>query len=141
MPPPHRREPQRSDGPIGRSSRHRSRAARRPLVPRAAAAALLALIAPVLGLIALGVRLSLGRPVLSRRTVGASEAAAEVLTFRTTGPGRSSKLGLLLRRWNLDELPVLMSAVRGEVPLFAPVDQGAADDGPDAESEPEDFAV
>lgn len=97
---------------------------------------LLAVLAPVLALIAIGVKLSSPGPVLYRqeRVTWNGEHFC-MLKFRTmptdtegiTGPvwarhgeGRTTPFGTLLRRWSLDELPQLLNVLRGEMSLVGP---------------------
>ena len=113
-------------------------------VDRAAAAALLLLALPLLAALALGVRLSVGAPILFRqRRVGRDGREFEMLKFRTmdaggeglaavpilpddTAPGgvegadRRTRFGSLLRRTSLDELPQLLNVLRGEMSLVGP---------------------
>jgi exopolysaccharide biosynthesis polyprenyl glycosylphosphotransferase len=97
---------------------------------------LLVLLAPLLGLIALGVRLSSPGPVLFRQQrVGRDGGVFDILKFRTmvqdaertTGPvfasaadPRRTGLGRLLRAFSLDELPQLYNVLRGDMSLVGP---------------------
>lgn len=124
---------------------HRSRYVRivKPCLDRAIAVTLLVLLAPVLGAVALAVRLALGAPVLYRQErVGLGGRRFEVLKFRTMLPDRRTRavpvtddrrrehkavhdprhtpLGRRLRRWSLDELPQLVNVVRGDMSLVGP---------------------
>lgn len=111
------------------------------------AAGLLLLCAPGLGAIALAILLDSGRPVLYRSTrLGEGERPFEMLKFRTMLPGadrqqehligsdplgeitfakrpddpRVTRVGRVLRRWSLDELPQLLNVLRGEMSLVGP---------------------
>ncbi|NRA04457.1 MAG: undecaprenyl-phosphate glucose phosphotransferase [Myxococcales bacterium] len=97
----------------------------------------LVLVAPLLAGIALAIKLSEPRsPVLYRqRRMGLDGVLFSIVKFRTmrvdaepadepgwTVPGdpRSTKLGALLRRFNLDEIPQLWNVFRGEMSLVGP---------------------
>jgi lipopolysaccharide/colanic/teichoic acid biosynthesis glycosyltransferase len=100
------------------------------------ASAALALTSPALALAALAVKLEDGGPVLYRqRRVGREGEEFELLKLRTMvvgaesqgagwavneGDPRITRVGRLLRRLSLDELPQLWNVVRGEMSLVGP---------------------
>jgi sugar transferase EpsL len=94
---------------------------------------LLILAAPLMLLIAAAVRLTMGRPVLFRQVrPGLSERLFTCFKFRTMNEARDQKgrllsdvqrltrLGLLLRRTSLDELPQLWNILRGDLSVVGP---------------------
>jgi lipopolysaccharide/colanic/teichoic acid biosynthesis glycosyltransferase len=91
--------------------------------------------APVLGVLALAVRATSPGPALFRHErVGRGGRPFQLLKFRTmvadaparggalTTPGdpRITRLGAVLRRWKLDELPQLANVLRGDMSLVGP---------------------
>ncbi|HZO97859.1 MAG TPA: sugar transferase [Gaiellaceae bacterium] len=102
----------------------------------ALAGAGLVVASPALALAALAVKLSDGGPVLYRQTrVGKDGADFELLKLRTMvvgaerlgagfavneGDPRITRVGRVLRRLSLDELPQLWNVVRGDMSLVGP---------------------
>ncbi|MCC6641364.1 MAG: undecaprenyl-phosphate glucose phosphotransferase [Deltaproteobacteria bacterium] len=99
-------------------------------------AAVLALASPLLALLALAVRLTAGSPVLFvQERMGLDGRVFRMFKFRTmvrnaegsTGPvwtvpddERRTRLGAVLRRLSLDELPQLWNVLRGDMSLVGP---------------------
>jgi lipopolysaccharide/colanic/teichoic acid biosynthesis glycosyltransferase len=100
------------------------------------AAALLVVTAPLLALAALAIRLESRGPVFYRQLrVGRDGEPFELWKLRTMVPGaeaigagiyviegdpRITRVGRLLRRFSLDELPNLVNVVRGEMAIVGP---------------------
>jgi lipopolysaccharide/colanic/teichoic acid biosynthesis glycosyltransferase len=96
----------------------------------------LVLAAPLMALIALAIRLDSRGPALYRQSrVGLHGAEFDLLKFRTMRPGsdpvgigtaverddpRVTRVGSLLRRTSLDELPNLLNVLRGEMAIVGP---------------------
>ncbi len=93
----------------------------------------LIVLSPVLALVAVLVRLRLGRPVLFRQVrPGLHGEPFVMLKFRTMTDDvdahgdllptaqRLTPFGRRLRRWSLDELPELVNVVRGDMSLVGP---------------------
>ena len=102
----------------------------------AIAGSALVLASPVLAVAALAVKLEDGGPVLYRQTrVGREGADFELLKLRTMvvgaetmgaglsvnrGDARITRVGRVLRKLSLDELPQLWNVVRGEMSVIGP---------------------
>lgn len=105
----------------------------RALADRVAAAAALALFAPVMLAAAAAIWLEDGFPVLYRQTrVGRGNRPFRMLKFRSMRKGASGSkvtaagdvritvVGRVLRRYKLDELPQFWNVVRGEMSIVGP---------------------
>jgi lipopolysaccharide/colanic/teichoic acid biosynthesis glycosyltransferase len=105
------------------------------LFDRTVALVALLVLSPLLGLIALAVRLSSPGPVVFRQVrVGRDGRPFEILKFRTMvqgadrhaanispqGDPRVTRVGRFLRAWYLDELPQLVNVLRGDMSLVGP---------------------
>jgi len=111
-------------------------------IDRGVAAILLALLSPLLAIVAVAVRLSSPGPIFFKQTrAGRDGRVFNLLKFRTmTGDGdhedwspseglapggvqgadRRTRVGRVLRKTSLDELPQLLNVLRGEMSLVGP---------------------
>ena len=105
---------------------------KRPLDCALAACALL-LLSPVIGVIALLVRIKLGAPVIfHQRRPGRNERVFNLCKFRTMTDARDekgellpdakrlTKFGSILRQTSLDELPELVNILKGDMSFVGP---------------------
>jgi len=99
-------------------------------------ASILAVTAPVMALAIVAIRLeSPGHPIYRQRRIGQDGAAFDVLKLRTMvsgaekmgaglavndGDSRITRVGALLRRTSIDELPNLVNVLRGEMSIIGP---------------------
>jgi Undecaprenyl-phosphate glucose phosphotransferase len=103
----------------------------------------LVLLAPLLALIALAIRLdSRGPAFFLQRRYGFNQQPFRIVKFRTMltmddgdsvrqamkNDPRITRIGRILRRWNLDELPQLLNVLRGDMSLVGPRPHALAHD-------------
>ena len=122
----------RHAGGVGEGRGHALSAALDKLI----AAAALAIASPLLAAAIVAIRLeSRGSPIYRQRRVGRDGAPFEMLKLRTMvsgaerlgaglavneGDPRITRVGALLRRFSLDELPNLVNVLRGEMAIVGP---------------------
>ena len=93
----------------------------------------LLVLSPLLAIVAVVVRMRLGTPVLFRqRRPGLDAVPFEILKFRSMSDDRDptgmylsddariGRIGRILRRTSIDELPELVNVVRGEMSIVGP---------------------
>ncbi len=98
------------------------------LVDTGVAVSTLVLIAPLLAVIALAIRLDDRGPVLfTQIRLGRARRPYRIFKFRTMRDGAVTRVGSVLRRTGLDELPQLFNVLRGEMSLIGPRPLTAAD--------------
>ena len=103
------------------------------LLDMALAATGLIVLSPVMAVTAIAVRISMGRPVIfCHGRIGYREGHFRIFKYRTMKNSfdsagnplpdeqRVTKLGILLRKSSLDELPELWNVLRGEMSLVGP---------------------
>ncbi len=103
------------------------------LVDVVISASSLVVLSPVMFVIALAITAEDGRPVLFRqRRVGRGGELFEVLKFRSmpvatremtsaqAGQAKVTRVGKIIRRTNLDELPQLINILRGQMSVVGP---------------------
>jgi lipopolysaccharide/colanic/teichoic acid biosynthesis glycosyltransferase len=115
-----------------RSGENRAGLAAKRWLDVVVAAALLVLLSPLIAMVALTIRVAMGSPVFFRQLrPGYQGRPFELIKFRTMRPPRlpaeehtdaerMTRLGKLLRRSSLDELPQLVNVVRGDLSLVGP---------------------
>jgi len=98
------------------------------------AALMLLVVAPIYGMLALGVKLTSPGPIYFRqRRIGKNGCEVEVLKFRSMrvnsesdtqwsvdSDDRVTKIGAIMRKTSLDELPQLWNVLRGDMSLVGP---------------------
>jgi lipopolysaccharide/colanic/teichoic acid biosynthesis glycosyltransferase len=74
-----------------------------------------------MGIIALVIRVFCRHPVIySQERIGRHRKPFRILKFQTLVDGKPTKLGALLRKTGLDELPQFINVLRGEMSMVGP---------------------
>ena len=115
------------------SSRCTSHAAAKWILDRLVAASALAVLSPLLAIVALSIRLAAPGSVLFRQTrIGFEGNPFEMVKFRTMtnacgdsgqmlpDGNRLTRIGCLMRRTSIDELPQLWNVLKGDMYLVGP---------------------
>ncbi|NPA55455.1 MAG: sugar transferase [Epsilonproteobacteria bacterium] len=105
----------------------------KPLLDKIAALMLLAVLAPLMALIALAIYISMGKPILFRQQrVGYKEKIFTIYKFRTMNDKtddngellpdneRLEGIGAFIRKYSLDELPQLYNILKGDMSFIGP---------------------
>jgi exopolysaccharide biosynthesis polyprenyl glycosylphosphotransferase len=132
--------------PLGRLALSRTTLPGKRLFDLVGASLLLVLLSPIMALTALAIRIFDGGPVIYRqRRVGRDGRTFDMLKFRSMGDGaerlvidlrdqnvasgllfkvrddpRVTRVGRIIRRFSIDELPQLWNVIRGEMSLVGP---------------------
>jgi lipopolysaccharide/colanic/teichoic acid biosynthesis glycosyltransferase len=81
----------------------------------------LAVFTPITLLIAVAILLDDGRPIFFRQPrLGVGRRPFDVIKLRTMRGGRVTRVGALLRKTGLDELPQFLNILRGEMSFVGP---------------------
>jgi sugar transferase EpsL len=118
---------------LARREERRRRPRVKPLFDKTAAAVALMILSPLLAVLAVLVRVTLGSPILfKQQRPGLDGQPFEIRKFRTMTDARDAsgrhlpdaarltRLGRFLRSTSLDELPELLNVLKGEMSLVGP---------------------